>query len=591
LKALKAKWEKRVAERRKLQDLPKGMMMRETQEPSGRVTREYSWQTPYLNGRAEEAIQAAKAMIPTSTKLTDLALAERLAAKPRDNLAREARGLLKPETRKKRFTREERVGQYCLHMSLGQFYFQRKRYQDAGKQFKVAYGHATKLRNVNLIQDAVFDLGAAYGMLGDHVKAERPFRQAIHLRPDDAEAHCNLGTVLEHKGDVAGAVAQFREAIRIEPNLAEAHYNLGNALWRQGDTEGAVTEYRKAVRIKPDFSEAHNNLGVALGQKGDIEGAVAEYRDAIRVMRNNAQAHYNLGVCLAKKGDLEGAISEYKKAIRFKPDNAEAHYNLGVALTKKTDLGGAVSAFKKAIRLKPDYAEAHSNLGSVLLGMGRHEEGIAFFERAIRFRTNLPDSGRLACVNFVRHAMSRAVILLRGEDTRGASKIFGRIRKLYYEIKGEKDIHTAIEYVLFNLIGKLMVQDHKMGTRILSLLRLPEVERLLVQGRYLREVAILRELLISAYDPEKIVLFGSCAKGDIGRGSDIDMLIVKEGVEGKDLIQRRMEVIEAIGAVNPEVRLEPIVLTRKELEEKLKSSSFYRQEIMEKGWVIYEKRG
>ena len=50
-------------------------------------------------------------------------------------------------------------------------------------------------------------------------------------------------------------------AIRLKPDNAEAHNNLGVSLNDQGKLDEAIAEYREAIRLKPEHVEAHNNLG------------------------------------------------------------------------------------------------------------------------------------------------------------------------------------------------------------------------------------------------------------------------------------------------------------------------------------------
>ena len=66
------------------------------------------------------------------------------------------------------------------------------------------------------------------------------------------------------------AVAADREAIRLKPDDAEAHINLGIALHDQGKLRrGRSPHYREAIRLKPDYAEAHDNLGIALARPGE----------------------------------------------------------------------------------------------------------------------------------------------------------------------------------------------------------------------------------------------------------------------------------------------------------------------------------
>ena len=64
------------------------------------------------------------------------------------------------------------------------------------------------------------------------------------------------------------AIIHFQKALQIKPDDADAHNNLGTALLQKGKVDEAITHYQKALQINPDFVEAHKNLSNALLQKG-----------------------------------------------------------------------------------------------------------------------------------------------------------------------------------------------------------------------------------------------------------------------------------------------------------------------------------
>ena len=74
--------------------------------------------------------------------------------------------------------------------------------------------------------------------LGEWDEAVRSHRRALELRPDYAEAACDLGSALFELDRVDEAVASFRHAIELNPGLAESHNNLGTALARQCKARG-----------------------------------------------------------------------------------------------------------------------------------------------------------------------------------------------------------------------------------------------------------------------------------------------------------------------------------------------------------------
>jgi uncharacterized protein len=49
------------------------------------------------------------------------------------------------------------------------------------------------------------------------------------------------------------------------------------------------------------------------------------------------------------------------------------------------------------------------------------------------------------------------------------------------------------------------------------------------------------EKLIDAAHPTKIILFGSCARGDTSEGSDLDLLVIENQVanKGKEMVRLR----------------------------------------------------
>ena len=74
----------------------------------------------------------------------------------------------------------------------------------------------------------------------------------LGAKGDLADAHCILGAALVEKGDLEGAERQFREAVRLEPNNASAHRGLAFALREKGDLDGAEKEEREAARLEAE---------------------------------------------------------------------------------------------------------------------------------------------------------------------------------------------------------------------------------------------------------------------------------------------------------------------------------------------------
>ncbi|CAJ36716.1 predicted nucleotidyltransferase [Methanocella arvoryzae MRE50] len=80
------------------------------------------------------------------------------------------------------------------------------------------------------------------------------------------------------------------------------------------------------------------------------------------------------------------------------------------------------------------------------------------------------------------------------------------------------------------------------------------------------------------YDPEKIILFGSRARGDHLVDSDVDILIVSSKFEGMNWLKRIMDVSLLWTGL---VTLEPICYTPAEFEDKKKLIGIVNEAIRE----------
>ncbi len=94
------------------------------------------------------------------------------------------------------------------------------------------------------------------------------------------------------------------------------------------------------------------------------------------------------------------------------------------------------------------------------------------------------------------------------------------------------------------------------------------------------------EILIREYEPEKLILFGSAAQGELHEWSDLDLVVIKR--TDKPLLERIEEVLRL---VRPKVGLDVLVYTPEEMEGLVADRRvFVLDEIIYKGAVAYERR-
>ncbi len=89
--------------------------------------------------------------------------------------------------------------------------------------------------------------------------------------------------------------------------------------------------------------------------------------------------------------------------------------------------------------------------------------------------------------------------------------------------------------------------------------------------------------IVHAAQPEKIILFGSAARGEMGPHSDLDFLIIKGGAHRRELTDK---IRLALRGVNAAVDL--VVATPEDIERYKDSHPLIYKPALREGVVVYD---
>lgn len=97
------------------------------------------------------------------------------------------------------------------------------------------------------------------------------------------------------------------------------------------------------------------------------------------------------------------------------------------------------------------------------------------------------------------------------------------------------------------------------------------------------EIKLIMRQLIEKYKPEKIILFGSAAKGNFRTDSDLDFMIVKQTTKNK--AERMREVSSLVSRKTP---ADFLVYTPEEIKRRLAIGDYFVEDVLKEGKVLYE---
>ncbi|PMS22532.1 hypothetical protein C0Z18_04170 [Trinickia dabaoshanensis] len=242
-------------------------------------------------------------------------------------------------------------------------------------------------------------------------EAERAYKQALTLHPQDAEALGNLGRIFRAQQRLPEAALALHLAITIEPHDVQARVELALVLADLGRLSEAEATLRAAIAERPDHADAHFNLGLVLENTARLAEAEAAYRKALQLRPGAVAVYNNLGNVLQRTGRAQEAVDVYRHALSLNPDVPPSHYNLATALRALDEPYEAEPHYRRALDLQPDYFDARFGLGTLLLSLGKFEEGWPLFE------------SRYALPRFLHHRTKAALPLVQwqGESLVGRS--------------------------------------------------------------------------------------------------------------------------------------------------------------------------
>ena len=98
-----------------------------------------------------------------------------------------------------------------------------------------------------------------------------------------------------------------------------------------------------------------------------------------------------------------------------------------------------------------------------------------------------------------------------------------------------------------------------------------------------KEIQSITTQLIEKYGPEKIILFGSAARGETGPDSDADFLIIKKQTPyyGSDRIRELSPIIER------NIPVDFLIYRPEEFEKRLEMGDPFLKAILKEGRVLY----
>jgi len=195
--------------------------------------------------------------------------------------------------------------------------------------------------------------------------AEQEYKQALALDPS-SDALTALANLSMRGRRLPEAAEYLRKLVAERPDDANAHIQLGRVLAAESKNDDAIAELETAAKLAPDDLSLQRDLADLYSTTGKHEQAEAAYRALVTAHPNDAESHYGLGKTLLLQKKFVDAEKELALAVKLKPDFGIAYGDLAFVASENKDYPLALKALDFRLKFLPENANTYFLRASAL---------------------------------------------------------------------------------------------------------------------------------------------------------------------------------------------------------------------------------
>jgi Tfp pilus assembly protein PilF len=173
-------------------------------------------------------------------------------------------------------------------------------------------------------------------------KARAVAQKALAIDDTLAEAHAVLAGADQNLWNWDAAEREYRHALELDPNNGSAHQWYGLYLSGIGRAEEALTQFKRALEGDPLNLTFNANLAIGYRDARQYDPALDQFKKTIEIDPNYASAHENLANTYRDMGKYDLWLEEWRKAATLANDREE------LAIAEEADRVYTKSGFRAA---------------------------------------------------------------------------------------------------------------------------------------------------------------------------------------------------------------------------------------------------
>lgn len=169
-------------------------------------------------------------------------------------------------------------------------------------------------------------------------KAEKYYKKAINIAPDNPVPNFLLGDLALRNGNMRQALKNYNESLEKDPLFSDAKIKIGLIEVIKDKDITALIPYLNEVLAKDSLNRTALGLRSRVTAKENPKNSLADLNRLVRLSPSNISYRLFRGILYTEVQDYENAFSDFHKVIQSNPQSENNFVGKQTALDKQIDI-------------------------------------------------------------------------------------------------------------------------------------------------------------------------------------------------------------------------------------------------------------
>jgi tetratricopeptide (TPR) repeat protein len=237
-------------------------------------------------------------------------------------------------------------------------------------------------------ETAWFEYGQFYFNRKNYEEAIKGYDYLLAINSSSVGVYANKAACYEALGQYQKAVEVYEEMLELEYTKAFTFYKIGLCYKAQKQSIMALNAFQKSLREDPQFYLSMMEQSYLYEEMGGMKEALHFAKEATQLNDSNLDYQKRLAFLFIDSGKFEESLSCLKKLVDAEPSRFYNWYAYSEVLMLLGEYEEAVTILDKAIKVH-DRAELYYQLSNCYFNLRNPEKGAESLQKALNIDSSL----------------------------------------------------------------------------------------------------------------------------------------------------------------------------------------------------------